>query len=99
MIFPGKVDKMVVFCANEKGNRRLIESTTLTVPFLDRVQCALPREIKHEQNSNRVITNQRKHINKLALSAQIPDREGDFRVSNRDCFFHEIDTYKSQNDK
>lgn len=82
LILPRKVYKMIVLGANQERNCRLIESTALSIPLLDRVERAFPGEIKHKQYRNGIITNQREHINEFSLSAQIPNRESDFGVSN-----------------
>lgn len=68
LILPGKVDKMVILGSHKEWNRSLVESTTLSVPFLDRVQCAFAGKIEHEQDSNSVITHKRQHVHKLALA-------------------------------
>lgn len=64
---------MVVFGSDEEGYRSLVEPSALPVPFLDRIQGALSREIEHEEYSHSVIAHQRKHVDKLSLAAQIPD--------------------------
>ena len=43
LIFSGEIDKMVVLGANEERNGSLVEASTLPVPLLDRVKCALTR--------------------------------------------------------
>lgn len=84
---------MIILRADEERNGSLIEAATLTVPFLDRIKRALACEVEHKQNGNCIVADQRKHINKLALSAQIPDRECDFCITNRNGLLHEIDAY------
>ena len=54
-----EIDKVVVLCANQKRYSRLIESSTLAIPLLDRIQCALAREIEHEEDGYCVVTYQR----------------------------------------
>ena len=46
----------------------LVESSSLPIPLLDAVQSRLPRQVKHEQNRNRVIRHQRQHGHELALT-------------------------------
>lgn len=83
---------MVVFRADEKRDCRLVEAAPLPVPLLYGIECAFPREVEHEEDSDGVIANQREHVDKLALATKIPYREGDFRVANRNGLFHEIHT-------
>lgn len=85
---------MVVLGANQERNGCLVEPTTLAVPLLDRVQGALPGEIEHEQDSNSVVAHQGKHVYELPLATEVPDREGNFRIADRDGFFHEVDPFK-----
>lgn len=86
-----EIHKVVVLCAHQDRNRRLIKAPSLPIPLLDTVQGALPRQVEHEQNSDCIVANQRQHIDKLALATQIPDGESDFRVSDRDGLLHEVD--------
>ena len=53
-------------------------------PFLDTVESCLPREIKHEENGDRIIADQGQHVDELLLPAKIPDAEGDFSVADGD---------------
>ena len=48
LVFSRKVDEMVVLRADQEWDSGFVEATTLPIPFLDTVQGALPREIKHE---------------------------------------------------
>lgn len=48
LIFSREIDKVIVFRANKKRNRSLVESSALTIPLLDTVQRALPRKVEHE---------------------------------------------------
>lgn len=50
----------------------LVESPRLPVPLLDGIQCALPRQVKHEENRHRIVAYKREHVHKLALAAKIP---------------------------
>lgn len=91
LFFFGEVDKVVVFCANQERNGGLVEPTSLPIPFLDRVQGRFAGEVKHEEDGDGVVADQREHVDKLALSAEIPNGECDFCVSDGDCLFHEVD--------
>ena len=86
-----EIDKVVVLGADQERDGGLVESTPLTIPLLDRVQCLFAGKIEHEKNSDGVVADQRKHVDKLALSAEIPNGECDLCVSDGDCLFHEID--------
>jgi hypothetical protein len=87
-----KVDKVIVLCADQEGYRCLIEASSLAVPLLDRVQRALPCQVEHEEYGHSIITDQRQHVYELALATEIPDRERDFRISDRDSLLHKVDT-------
>ena len=92
LILSWKIDEMIVFGANQEGNSSLVEASTLSVPLLDAVERRLPRKVEHEEDGNSVITDERKHVDELALTTKIPDGEGDFGIAYRDCLFHEVDT-------
>lgn len=94
LVLNGKVDKMVVLCADEDGNGRLVEASALAVPLLDAVEGALSRQVKHEEDGDGVVANEGQHVDKLALAAQVPDGKGDFRVANGYRLFHEIDAQR-----
>lgn len=91
MFLFGKVDKVVVLGTNQERDGGLVEAASLTIPLLDRVQCRFAGKIKHEKNSDGVVADQRKHVDELALSAEIPNGECDLCVSDGDCLLHEID--------
>lgn len=82
LIFTGEINKVIIFGANQEWDGGFIEATALTVPLLDRVERTLASEIKHKQDCDGVIADKGQHVNKLALTTQIPDREGDFSVAN-----------------
>lgn len=73
---------MVVLCANQEGDCRLVETAALPVPLLDAVQGALSCEVEHEEDGDCVVADEGQHIDKLALASEIPYREGDFCVSD-----------------
>lgn len=50
---------MIILCADQEWNSGLIEPSTLSVPFLDAVEGTLPGQIKHEQNCNGIIADER----------------------------------------
>jgi hypothetical protein len=93
LLFAWKVDKVVVLCADEEGNGRLVEAAPLAIPLLDGVEGALARQIKHEEDGDGVVADEGQHVDKLALAAEIPDGEGDFGVADGDCLFHKVDTW------
>ena len=66
MLFSGKVDEGVVFGADEERNGSLVETSTLSIPLLDGIQCALSRQVKHEEDSNGIVADERKHVDKLS---------------------------------
>lgn len=92
LILFGKADKMIVLGANQERDSSLVEASPLPIPLLDAVECALPCQIEHEQDGNGIIAHEWQHVDKLSLTSEIPDGEGDFCVSDRDGLFHEIDT-------
>lgn len=85
---------MVILGTDKNGNGRLVEPSALPIPLLDTVECALPREIKHEQDGDSVVAHERQHVDKLSLTTKIPDAEGDFSVAYADSLLHEIDTQR-----
>lgn len=93
LLLSGKVDEVVVFGANQKRNSSFVESSPLPVPFFNRIECALSCQIEHEQYGNSIVAHQWQHVDKLPLTAKIPDRESYLGVSDRDSLLHEIDTY------
>jgi hypothetical protein len=68
-----EVDKRIVLGADQEGDGRLVEATPLAIPLLDAVQRALARQVEHEEDGNRVVADQRQHVDELALPAQVPD--------------------------
>lgn len=87
---------MVILCANQERDSGLIEAPSLPVPFFDGVQGALPCQVKHEQYGDSIVAHQRQHVDEFSLTTQIPDREGNFRVPDRDGLLHEVHTCKRQ---
>lgn len=92
LILAGKVDEMVILCPNQERNGRFVKPTALPVPLLDRIQCTLPCQVKHEKDSYSVVAYERKHVDELSLTTEIPDGEGNLCVANRDGLFHKVDT-------
>lgn len=90
LVFAREVHEMIVFRSDEQGDRRFVEPTPLSVPLFDRIKRALPREVEHEKYSNCVIANEGQHVDELSLAAEVPDRESDFGISNRDRLLHEV---------
>jgi len=62
----------------------LVEAPRLAVPLLYRVERALARQVKHEEDGDGVVADERQHRDELALAAEIPDRERDLGVADRD---------------
>jgi hypothetical protein len=91
LIFSREVDEMIVLCANQEGNRSLVEAATLSVPLFDAVESRLPGQVEHEEDRDRIIADQWQHVDEFSLPTQIPYREGDFRVSDRYGLLHEVD--------
>lgn len=82
---------MIILGAHQDGNCRLIKASPLPVPLLDTVEGAFPRQVKHEQDSHGVVAHQGQHVDKLALTTQIPNGKGDFGISDGNGLFHEVD--------
>lgn len=59
LILTGKVHKVIILGAHQEGDGCLIEATSLAIPLLNRIQCTLASEIKHEKNCNSVIADKR----------------------------------------
>ncbi len=83
---------MVIFRTDQDRDSRLVETSSLAVPFLDTVQRNLSRQVEHEEYSDSIVADQGQHVDKLSLAAQIPDAEGDLGVPYADGLLHEIDT-------
>lgn len=82
---------MVILCTNQDGNGRLVEAPALAVPLLDAIQCALARQVEHEQDSDGIVTDEGEHVDEFALATEIPDGKGDFSVADGDGLFHKVD--------
>lgn len=94
LVLGRKVHKVVIFCADQDGDGRFIESTTLPIPFLDTVEGAFPRQIEHEKNCNGIIADKGQHVDELSLAAKIPNREGDLCVPNGNSLLHKVDAQR-----
>lgn len=81
LVLSGKVDKVIIFCSNQEWNGSLVEASTLSVPLFYAVQRRLSGEIEHEKDCNSVIADKWEHVDEFSLTAEIPDREGDFGVA------------------
>lgn len=84
---------MIVFRTDEERDRGLVETSPLSIPLLDGIKGALPGQVEHEENRDRVVAHEREHVHELALAAEIPDRECNLGVPYRDSLFHEIDAW------
>lgn len=93
LFFTWEVDEMVVLGADEERDGSLVEATPLAVPFLDGIEGRFAGEIKHEEDGDSIVADQRQHVDELPLAAEIPDGEGDFGVADRDGLLHEIDPF------
>ena len=91
LVLAREIHKMVVLGADQERNGCFVKPTALAVPLLDGVESALAREIKHEEDGHGVVADKWQHVDEFALASQVPNREGDFRVADRDGFFHEVD--------
>lgn len=55
----------------EKARRQiihLVETPRLPIPFFDRIQRTLPRQIEHEQDGHSIIAHQWQHVHELSLA-------------------------------
>ena len=93
LIFSWKVNKVVVLRTNEEGYSSLVEASSLSVPFLDRIQCTLPSKIEHEKYCDGIIANKWEHVHEFPLASKVPNRECDFCVPYRDRLLHKIYAY------
>ncbi len=84
---------MVILRSHQEGYGSLVETPTLSIPFLDRVERALSCEIEHEENRDGVVADERQHVDKLALTSEIPNREGDLGIADGDGFLHKVDPF------
>lgn len=64
---------MIVLGSDQERNRSLIETSSLPVPFFDRIECAFPCEIEHEEDGNGIVADEGQHVDELPLPTQIPD--------------------------
>lgn len=55
LVFSWKVDEVIIFGADQEWNSGLVETSSLSVPLLDTVECALPCQIEHEQDSHSIV--------------------------------------------
>lgn len=91
----GEIDKVIVLGTDKERDSRLVETSSLPIPLLDGIEGALAGQIEHEEDGDSIVADEGQHVDKLALTAKIPDGEGDFRVSDAYGLFHEVDTCKS----
>jgi hypothetical protein len=80
LLLAREVDEMVVLGADKERNGGLVEASPLPVPLLDGVQGAFPCQVEHEEYGDGIVAHEWQHVDELALTAKIPDREGDFCV-------------------
>ena len=73
LVFLREIDKVIVFRTDEERDRRLVETSPLSIPLLDGIQGALPRQVEHEENSDRIVTHEWEHVYEFALATEIPD--------------------------
>jgi hypothetical protein len=85
---------MVIFGAHQKWNGSLVKPPTLAIPLLDRVQGAFPCEIEHEEYCHSIVADKGEHVDEFALAAEVPYGKGNFCITDGDCLFHEVDTYR-----
>ena len=64
---------MIVFRTDKERDRGLVETSPLSIPLLDGIERALPRQVEHEENSDGVVAHEREHVHEFALAAEIPD--------------------------
>ena len=55
LLLSGEIDEVVVLCAYEERNSRLVETSTLAIPLLDGIEGALSGQVEHEEYGNGVV--------------------------------------------
>ena len=71
---------MIILGPDQERYGRLIETPSLPIPLLNRVEGALPGQIEHEKDSHGVIADKGQHVDEFSLSAKIPYGECYFSV-------------------
>lgn len=92
LVFSRKVDKSVEFGTNQKRYGGLVESAPLSVPLLDRVECAFSCKVEHEENGDSIIADEWQHVNEFALTTKIPYGECNLGIPYRDGLLHKVNT-------
>jgi hypothetical protein len=72
LIFSWEIDKMVIFGSDQERDSRLVEASTLSIPFLDTVERGFACQVEHEKDCYGIVANERKHVDELALTSQVP---------------------------
>ena len=72
LIFSREVHKVVVFRANQKRDSCLVETSPLSIPFFDTVECGFAGQVEHEEDGDGVVADEREHVDEFALTAEIP---------------------------
>ena len=73
----------------------LVDGTGLAIPVLDRHQGGAACQIKHEEDGQCIVADEREHIQELLLTSQVPDGEGNLSPLHRDGLVHEVDTFST----
>ena len=81
---------MVILSSDQEWDGGLVEAAALSVPLFDAVEGGFAREVEHEEDGNCVVADEGQHVDEFALSAKIPDAEGDFGVADANRLLHEI---------
>ena len=72
LIFSGEVHEVVVFRADQERDSCLVETSPLSIPFFDTVECGFAGQVEHEEDGDGVVTDEGEHVDELALAAEIP---------------------------
>jgi hypothetical protein len=72
LVFSREIDKMVIFGSNQEWYSGLVKAPSLSIPFFDAVERGLSCQVEHKKDRHGIVANERKHVDELALSTQVP---------------------------
>lgn len=72
LIFSREVNEVIVFRADQERDGRLVEASSLSIPFFDTVECGFAGQVEHEEDGDGVVADEWKHVDEFALTAEIP---------------------------
>lgn len=81
LIFSWEIDKLIVLSADQERNGSLVEASTLSVPLFDAIEGRFSSQVEHEEDGDGIIAHEGQHVDKFALTTQIPDGECNFCIS------------------